>query len=65
MFERTAMSVCSLQERENMSIRDWGSIGEMVSATAIIVSLINVGVQRLSTQATRVVTSQVFRSGGA
>ncbi len=44
-----------------MSIQDWGAIGEMVGAIAIVVSLIYVGVQlRQSTQATRVVTSQAF-----
>ena len=44
-----------------MSIQEWAAIGEIVSAIAIVVSLIYVSVQlRQNTRATRVVTSQAF-----
>ena len=44
-----------------MSIQDWTAIGEIVSAIAIVVSLISVGAQlRQNTRATRVITSQAF-----
>jgi hypothetical protein len=44
-----------------MSIQEWAAIGEIVSAIAIVVSLIYVGAQlRQNTRATRVSTSQAF-----
>jgi hypothetical protein len=44
-----------------MSIQEWAAIGEIVSAIAIVVSLIYVGAQlRQNTRATRVITSQAF-----
>ena len=44
-----------------MTIQDWGALGEMIGGSAIIVSLIYVGLQiRQNTKATQVATSQAF-----
>jgi hypothetical protein len=44
-----------------MSVQEWAAIGEIVSALAIVVSLIYVGAElRQNTRATRVITSQAF-----
>ncbi len=44
-----------------MSVQDWGAIGEIIGAVAIIISLLYVGIQiRQNNRDTRVLTSQVF-----
>jgi hypothetical protein len=44
-----------------MTIQDWGAVGEMIGAVAIMVSLVYVGLQiRQSTQASRAATNQAF-----
>jgi hypothetical protein len=45
----------------NMTLQDWGALGELIGGIAIVVSLIYVGLQiRQSTHATRAATSQAF-----
>jgi len=46
-----------------MTLQDWGALGEIIGAVAIIISLIYVGLQiRQSTLASRAATSQAYTS---